>query len=64
MTQDGLMRPTSSGAVTITDPASHLAAGVSAYAPPNGSLSFPGATGGTTVVSSAAGDPVVMHLRR
>lgn len=50
--------------LTLTGAADAVGAGVSAtYTAPNGSLSFPGATGGTAVISAGT-DPVVLHLQR
>jgi hypothetical protein len=54
-----------SATMTVADPASRLAAGVPAtYSAPDGSSSYTGLVGGTTVVRAAVGAPVVQILPR
>jgi hypothetical protein len=51
--------------LTIAAPADPVVAGVTAYSAPNGSNSYPSATGGTVVVrQTSTGNPVVLHLTR
>jgi hypothetical protein len=58
------IRDVTSGALTRAAAGDPLIAGVAAaYVAPDGSLAWPGVTGGTAVVSQGA-DPVVVHLTR